>query len=316
MTAISASAPGKIILFGEHAVVYSQPAIAFPIPQIRARVVLLADPHSPVGQIWIDAPAIRIDSPLTDLSLNHPLRLVIDNLKIIFGVSSFPAVRIQISSSIPIASGLGSGAAVSIALIRGFSSFLGQSLSNKQVSDIAFQAEKVYHGNPSGLDNTVITFEKPVYFIRDSEIIPLIIKDKIILVIADSGIKSETVTMVSGVRQRFQANPAQYQKFFDEIGSITMKARDIISKGPSNSLGPLMVANHKILQTMEVSSEKLDKMVDTALSAGALGAKLSGAGGGGNMVALVNAENAEKISSKLIQAGALQAITTTLYPEN
>jgi mevalonate kinase len=316
MSVISVSAPGKIILFGEHAVVYSQPAIAIPVQKVRAKVKVSTDPQAPPGQITFFAPDIAIDCGASSLPSEHPFRLISDNFVKKGCMNSMPAVRIHIHSSIPIASGLGSGAAVSVAIIRGLSSYFGCCLSDKQVSDLAYESEKIYHGNPSGIDNTVIAYDKAVYFIRGSEMMPLIIKGHLSLVIADCGIKSETIKMVTDLQKRFQSHPSEFHQIFNDIGKIVRQAREIFRFGSPDLLGPLMTQNHFLLQKLEVSCKKLDILVNAALSAGALGAKLSGAGGGGNMIALVKEGDEEKISRALLHNGAVRTIMTSLSPEN
>ncbi|NIR66532.1 MAG: mevalonate kinase, partial [candidate division Zixibacteria bacterium] len=130
MPAFSASAPGKIILFGEHAVVYGQPGIAVPVTQVQAKAIVQADIDAPPGRIRIQAPEIGFDSNLDELSPLHPFRAAIDLLFKHFGIESSPAFRLQIKSTIPIAAGLGSGAAVTVAILRGISAFLGHPLAD------------------------------------------------------------------------------------------------------------------------------------------------------------------------------------------
>ena len=168
MPAFTASAPGKAILFGEHAVVYGQPAIAVPVMQLKARAIVTFDPRYIPGQVMISAPDINLETTLAELSEDHPLAAVILKAAAAMELKRIPTCRIQVTSTIPIAGGLGSSAAVSVAILRAFSAAVGHPLSDEQVSSLAFEVEVIQHGTPSGIDNTVITYAKPVYFVRDN----------------------------------------------------------------------------------------------------------------------------------------------------
>lgn len=310
MPAITASSPGKVILFGEHAVVYERPAIAVPVAQVKTKVTILAEPQKSSGSVQVEAPEIGLHTNLDNLPADDPLVLAIFTTQGALNLAHLPAMTIRIISTIPVAAGLGSGAAVSVALIRALSAFLGHPLSDDKVSNIAYQVEKKHHGNPSGIDNTVITYAQPVFFTRGLPFELLPVAEPFTLVIADSGIKSPTILAVADVRKCWQENPVYFDSLFDKIGEISRQARGFISKGPYSSLGPLMTANQNLLKQIGVSCPELDLLVATALDAGALGAKLSGSGRGGNMIALVAPELAGKVSSALSQAGAARILVT------
>lgn len=305
----TASAPGKIILFGEHAVVYGRPALAVPVTQVRAVAQVM---DAPAPGIWIDAPDIALHGELTALPPGHALRTVIESVFRTLGVSAPPPMRVRVTSSIPVASGLGSGAAVSVALIRALSAFLGQMLSDEQVNALAYEAEKLHHGTPSGIDNTVITFGRPVYFVRGQPIEPFRAARPFPLVIADTGIPAPTRESVGDVRRLWEAEPARWEAVFDAIGSIVRAARQAIERGEIPALGPLMDENHALLRELTVSSPELDRLAQAARTAGALGAKLSGGGRGGNLIALVPPERAEAVEAALRLAGAKRTILTTI----
>jgi mevalonate kinase len=304
MPAISSTAPGKIILFGEHAVVYDRPAIAVPINKVRARATILANLQAESGEVLIQAPDINLEAYLNNLSDDHPLAIAIWSVVHELGAFRLPACTIQISSTIPIASGMGSGAAISVAVIRSISAFLGKRLSDNIVSELAYEVEKIHHGTPSGIDNTVITYNKPIFFQQGSPIHLLNLNMPFTLVIADTGKKSPTSITVGNVRKQWLSNKRYYEEIFDEIGQITSSARTIIEKGEPALLGNLMNENHQLLQALDVSSPELDHLVHTANLAGALGAKLSGGGGGGNMIALVDPQLAHTIAEELFNQGA------------
>lgn len=312
MPAFAASAPGKIILFGEHAVVYDRPAIAGPVTQVRAKAVIMPLLSGAQGLVEIDAPDIGLHSALSDLPTDHPFAIAIQAVMEQLGIRRLPALRLQITSTIPIAAGLGSGAAVAAAVARALSAFLGHPLSDEQVSAVAYRVDQKYHGTPSGIDNTVIAYAQPIYFVRNQPFEPLLVGDPFTVVIGNSGVSSPTGVVVGDVRRRWAENPDHYERIFDAIGDIACQAREIIETGPSQNLGPLMTQNQTLLQSLDVSSPQLDRLVEAALQAGALGAKLCGGGRGGNMIALVQPENTHAVEQALRRAGAVHTITTTI----
>jgi mevalonate kinase len=312
MSAVSADAPGKIILFGEHAVVYGRPAIAVPVLQVSAHVEVCSRPQAPVGEVRIQAPDVELDAWLTDLPGDHPLVRVVREVLHSLGLAKCPACEIRITSTIPVASGLGSGAAVSVAVIRALSAFLGSPLPDEQVSSIAFELEKLYHGTPSGIDNTVITYARPVFFVRGYPIETMKLPQPFTIVIGDTGVSSPTSLAVGDVRRQWQTDPARYEGVFDQIGSIAQLARQAVEAGQPERLGQLMNQNQVHLRYLGVSSPELESLIEAAKVAGALGAKLSGAGRGGNMIALVDSKKGDEVARALEEAGARRTIVTVV----
>ncbi|RME87888.1 MAG: mevalonate kinase [Anaerolineae bacterium] len=321
----TATAPGKIILFGEHAVVYGQPAIAVPVTQVQAKVDV---DDSPRPGVWVHAPDVNLHEELSRLAPGHPLG---EAIRSVFSALRVPppssadrkevngkgGLAITITSTIPVASGLGSGAAVSVALIRSLSAHLGHPLPDEQVSALTYEVEKIHHGTPSGIDNTVVTYAKPVYFVRGRdgepptiEVFP--IARPFTIVIGDTGLPAPTKEAVADVRRLWEADRTRMERLFAAIGSIVRAARQAIEEGHPERLGPLMDENHALLQEMTVSSPELDRLVEAARRAGALGAKLSGGGRGGNMIALVEGGSASRVANALREAGAQRGIVTTV----
>ena len=307
----SASDPGKIILFGEHAVVYGRPALAVPVVQVRTTVEI--SPSEYRG-IWIEAPAIRLKAPLNTLPHDHPLAATLTAIFSSMGVDPYPHLNIQISSTIPVAAGLGSGAAVSVALIRAVYAFLGRPISDEQVNKLAFEMEKLYHGTPSGIDNTVITYAKPVYFVRGKPIETFKPRKPFTIVIGDTGIPAPTRESVADLRKLWEKDRRLWEGIFTQVGHIVDEARRAIQYGKIRELGELMDRNHDLLLHMTVSSPELERLIEAARDARALGAKLSGGGRGGNMIALAqpSASSSREIADCLLQAGARRVITTTV----
>ena len=309
ITMTHASAPGKIILFGEHAVVYGRPALAVPVTQVHADVDVS---DSPRPGIWIEAPDIYLRAELNTLSSDHPIASVIHNFLFLLRVSRFPNLAIKIISTIPVASGLGSGAAVTVALTRALAAHLNYAMADEEVNAFTYEIEKLHHGTPSGIDNTVVNYARPVYFVKGQPIETFHVGKPFTIVIADTGISAPTNESVGDVRRLWMNDRSRWETVFDKIGEISFTARRAIEAGKPELLGELMNENHALLKTLTVSSPELDKLVEAAQQAGALGAKMSGGGRGGNMIALVESEHAETVSRTLKEAGARNTIRTQI----
>lgn len=310
----TATAPGKIILFGEHAVVYGRPAIAIPLAQLRATAVI-----HPITQpgIHIIAPDLNQEVWLADLPPDDPIAATIRHVQTAVGLPQLPNMAITISSQIPIASGLGSGAAITAAVVRALAAFLRlpQLAVAEQLSNLTYEIEKIHHGTPSGIDNTVVSYEQPVYFVRHqphNQIEPFAVQRPLHWLVADTGIRSSTKVAVGDVRQQWRQQPDTFEALFERCGQLVIAARQAIETGDLAAIGQLMNQNHTLLQQMTVSSPELDQLVTAAQTAGALGAKLSGAGRGGNMIALVNPKTETAVAKALLAAGAKTVLATTL----
>lgn len=301
-----ASASAKIILVGEHAVVYGQPAIAVPVSDLRAFANVEANDSGVLRIVSaeLDIP-VNIDSEVVDNALALTARLVLTTLK-----AAPPSATIYIRSDIPVASGLGSGAAVSTALARALCAVLDAEMDEATLNSLIYEVEKIHHGTPSGIDNTVIVYERPVYFVRGQAIETLTRAAPFTLLIGDTGKSASTRTAVAGVREFFERDPETVQPMLDEVGALVRSARSALEAGDLAALGALMTRNHTLLQQLTVSSQELDALVDAALEAGALGAKLSGGGRGGNMIALVTAEQVTQVTLALREAGAVRVFAT------
>jgi mevalonate kinase len=308
---VKASAPGKIILFGEHAVVYGRPAVAVPVTQVRAEVEVSRS-HRP--GIWIDAPDVALRAELKTLPIDHPLAALMHRLLSTLRQDPHPDLQITITSSIPVASGLGSGAAVSVALIRAISAALDYPLSDGQVNEYAYEVEKLHHGTPSGIDNTVVTFAKPVFFVKGKPVEMLRVGAPFTVVIGATGVPAPTRESVGDVRRLLESSRAKVESVFDEIGEMAREARTRIEDGNWQQLGILMDQNQALLEQLGVSAPELDRLISAARSAGALGAKLSGGGRGGNMIALVPEGAAKEIAEALTSAGSPRVIVTLVEP--
>lgn len=299
------SASAKIILFGEHAVVYGQPAIAIPVSAVRAYAEVEAT-NTPFQIIAhdLDNQIITFDG---DNPLSQVVRLTLEAVN-----QPIPDISITVRSDVPIASGLGSGAAISTAIVREILNYFDVTLSLDVINGIVYEVEKIHHGTPSGIDNAVIVYEKPVYFMRGVSIETIENQAPLRIIIADTGKVALTKHSVGDVRKLVENKPQQTIPIIEAIGQLTQEARVAMKFGDIDKLGELMSANHALLQDLTVSSPELDILVDTAIQNGALGAKLSGGGRGGNMIALVAEDTSTNVINALKNIGATRVIETIL----
>ena len=314
MYSIQATAPGKIILFGEHAVVYGYPAIAAPVTQVRATAII--QPGDGTG-VQLVMPDLGRMQSLLEAAADDALALAIHLVKEAAGLTEWPDFSLTVTSTIPIASGLGSGAAVTAAAVRALAIFLNRPdlATNEQVSALTYQVEQIHHGTPSGIDNTVVSYELPVYFVRQqpqNRIETFNVGVPLRFLVGDTGVGSPTKIVVADVRRQWEQEPERFNALFAGCGRIADLARTVIEQSDLAHLGALMQENHALLQEMSVSSPELDKLVAAACRAGALGAKLSGGGRGGNMIALVTEETEATVRAALRQAGARQVLATVV----
>jgi mevalonate kinase len=244
--------------------------------------------------------------------LIDPLAAIV-NLTLAYLNCPRPQLEITVHSTIPIASGLGSGAAISTAIVRALAQFAGRpDIAPEVVSQLVYEVEKLYHGTPSGIDNTVIAYQQPVYFLRGEPLQTFNVAHPFTVVVGNTGIASSTKKAVGDVRRGWEIDPARYEAWFDWIGAIVQQARSAIEAGTLDRLGPLLDQNHVLLRELDVSSLELERLILAAKQAGASGAKLVGGGRGGNMIALVNDQQREAVIAALKEAGAVNVLVTEI----
>ena len=317
MRTIQAHASAKLILAGEHAVVYNRPALAVPLPDVRTSVQITA------GQT---GSGCHLHMPDVHRSAHYgsdqdPLLELVDDILQAWHIAT-PDIIITVESDIPIASGMGSGAAVATALVRACALWFKHTLTTDQLAAMVFRSEQRLHGTPSGIDNTVIAFDQPIRFCRRppaadgspqaAAIDPLTIGAAITIVIADTGVRSPTHLAVAGVRSRRDADPAKYDSLFDAIGAVTAVAQMALTQGDAALLGMAARQNQSFLQSIGVSTPLIDALVDAANGAGAYGTKISGAGVGGIVYAVVDPSRRDAVMVALREAGARSVMPTTI----
>jgi mevalonate kinase len=310
----TAQAPGKLILCGEHAVVYRQPAIALPVSGVGATASVTRTAHG----VTLSLPDLDEQWRL-DERPEYPLSVLVAHTLDTLAIDEPPPLHIELFSTIPIASGMGSGAALGAALVRALAAFFGREVDPATVSALVYESERIYHGTPSGIDNTVVSYGKPVWYQRTEggppQIEALEIGTMFELVIGDTGVRCPTHLTVGAVRARFMAEPELYQQRFDTIGHLVRVIRASLRDGDQIALGEMLNENHGLLQQLGVSSPELDHLVAAAGGSGAIGAKLSGGGGGGIMIALPQPGRTPDVVAALRAAKAARVFTTRLLPE-
>jgi hydroxymethylglutaryl-CoA reductase len=290
---------GKVILLGEHAAVYDRHALALPIESAvtaqiteREKGVTLSIPDWDIYDDWSGQE--RVPGGASDV-----VDLIMRELRMTgrgFDIRVYPRV--------PLGMGLGSSAAFSVAVIRAFDSLLGLEKSDLEIDRLAFRCECLTHGTPSGIDNNIATFGEPVLYSKGSSTRTRAVSLPQIppLVVASSGTRGSTGDMVAGVHERFSKNEALYTTIFDEIDELSLAGATALKESDYEYLGSMMNVCHGFLNAIEVSTPELEKMIQIARGAGALGAKLTGAGGGGSIVALCPGKVSE-VAGALERAG-------------
>jgi mevalonate kinase len=294
---------GKTILFNEHIVVHGVPGIVSAIDSAADAEVEKAAKGINVTDERSGAKGYAEKKKLQQLeSIERMLKeMNMDPKKV--------ALDIWLGGNLPGFSGLGASAASSVAIARAIAEEFNLDLSNERINDIAYEAEKAYAGNPSGIDNTAATFGGLIWFKKNlsggsNTIEPLNIQEPVEIVIGNTGIVANTKAMVAGVAERKKKYPKKYDALFKQAEKLAFTGRNALEAFNLKKVGELMNENHSLLQEIEVSCKELDYLVKLAREQGAFGAKLTGGGGGGCMLALTpGRELQEAVASAMEQQG-------------
>ena len=295
---------GKTILFGEHFVVYGLPAIASALGSYTIANVNVVN-----GKGWIVDDQRPATPGYKKKKYNEALQSitnVIEHLKV--DIKS-QKLEITFAGNLIAASGVGASAAQCTSLARALNDKFKLELDDEKINEAAYEGEKAYHGTPSGIDNTVSTYGGLIWFVKNlsggkNTMDLLQSPKKIPLVIANSGITASTTEVVADVRQLMEENPKKFENIFSKYKNLADKAKKALLDGDIAIIGNLMNQNHKLLQEITVSGEINDKLVNIALKNGAIGAKMTGTGRGGLVIALAeNEEIQEKIANVIEKEG-------------
>lgn len=292
----------KAILMGEHSVVYGEPAIAIPLTNIDMQVTIeTRNDHQQIIN------SRYYHGAMNDLAGNYEgIRQLIISLLAKFATPNL-GFTLTFNSKIPQERGMGSSAATSIAIIRAFYNLFEKSLTSNDLQRLAAIEESITHGSPSGIDTATASSKDPIFFIKNKEITPFKIHMPGFLVISDTGIMGQTGLAVSAVKRLFAEEPSRTRRHISDLGQSAIEAKQALEHGDLNMLGHLMNTAHDHLRSLGVSHPHLEKLVKTALLNHALGAKLTGSGIGGSIIALAgNLHDANTIAQALSKAGATE----------
>lgn len=298
---------GKIVILGEHAVVYGRHAIAAPLPMAIKALVEDCDEgiHLMIPRWGVEYELAA--QPQDRRSFERPAGVVLDEL----GLSG-RSMRIEVFPEVPRSMGLGGSAAMAVAIVRALDKHFKLGLTDDEVNRLAFESEKVAHGKPSGLDNTLACYGKPLVF-RPGDpplVEPLNIVEPIPAVIGMTGYEGLTATTVGRVREAWQQDPKLYERIFDQIDALTLRGVQAIQDNDLTLLGQLMNICHGMLNALQVSTPEIEQLVDISREHGALGAKLTGGGGGGSIIAICDGDTEPVVSA--IRAAGFQAVPINL----
>jgi mevalonate kinase len=301
---------GKLILFGEHFVVYKVPAL---VAAVAAFTDATAELVSTPGVQMIDnRPAIPGYKTKKKDEQDEATELVLKHLGF---DSSKRGVKITMGGDLCCVSGIGASASSCIAIARAVSTAMGQNLSEEEINAAGYEGEKGYHGTPSGIDNTSACYGGILKFQR-TEGAPVFemqsLPQKCYIVYASTGITASTTTVVGDVAAKKEADPAWFEGLMGKYSTIVAEAETALQGGDWKRLAELIDQNHTLCQELTVSCSELDDLVDLARSAGAWGAKMSGTGRGGLMLAITPGEELAKTVAAALEAKAPQVWVTTL----
>jgi mevalonate kinase len=307
---VIASAPAKIILFGEHFVVYGEPAIVLAIDK---RAYATVD-HSDDKCLHVRSANLNLrgyfkdgifkveQGDMREAKLKfEPVKVAVE--KVLAAYKDNVGLDVEINSTVPVGAGLGSSAAVVAAVTVAVGALLNVKMSKEDVFRVALEAERVVHGTPSGVDPAIATFGGTLLFQTDTGFKPLEVKTEIPLVIGDTGVERSTKVQVDKVRTITGNYPQIVELIRKAAREIVLRALDAFKRNDLKTLGDLMNINHALLYGVGVSDESLEWLINAAKKAGALGAKLTGAGGGGCMIALANNEKLQGVLDAIMRAG-------------
>jgi mevalonate kinase len=295
-------AHGKAILLGEHAVVYGAPALAIPVPQITATVNVRRFSCPGDGA---DSVSFQIERPVpAPPHATNGLRRLVAEFKEKTGVADRLCVEVLIDCTIPQGRGLGSSAACARAAVLALTDLFDRRLDAKAVFDLVQTSEKVAHGTPSGIDALATGADGPIVF-RSGTARPFPFDG--LFVIADSGVSSSTKDAVELLRRRFERDAGAREAFVSRVSSLTEAATRDLADGRLRDFGARLTDNHRLLREAGLSTDRIDALVDAVLAAGGLGAKISGGGLGGCVIALAaDLGQAPAVVRSLRAAGAVR----------
>lgn len=317
-----ASAPGKIILSGEHSVVYGYPALVSAV-SLRCFAYASSLPEPGIEIISKDLEVRQIYSPtevyqLKDLPLNSKTdNLAFSALKTLEKIGINPlkqGISISLESEIPISAGLGSSAASAVSVVGAILSLFKKSLSSNEISSLAFEGEILAHGTPSGVDNAAATYGGYLRY-ENGNVSKLDIANEVPVLVCNTMVPRETKALVANVRKRYDSSPNIIGQILKALGQIPNAMIDSIAKQDFIALGNLMEINQGLLDSIGVGHHAIHKVISIAKEFGALGSKLTGAGGGGCVIILPSDEDSENEIHRALKEQGFDSFRTRFSQE-
>lgn len=292
------SSGAKLILIGEHAVVYNNPAIAIPFNGLKTTVEVFKSNDELTIDCFFHKGYLKDGS-----NIINGLKELIKHILKRFNVNPF-GLHFKITSDIISQRGLGSSASVSVAMVRALFDTYGFDLSDELLIELAMFAEKIHHTNPSGLDVYTMVYQKPIWFVKDQGFKVVDINFDGTIMILDSGMMSQTRIAVEHVATLFNHQELNLLEEFESLSTLTYQSYEALTNNDVDKLGVILNESQTSLAKMELSNDTLNSLINKAINLGALGAKLTGGGMGGCVIALIkNESEAKKIRKKLINIG-------------
>jgi mevalonate kinase len=304
---------GKVILLGEHFVVHGVPGIVSAIDSTTDAEVAKTGKGLVIKDERKTAKGYTEEKRLQQI---ESIERMLEKM----GLDPKLPLSIRIGGSLPGFSGLGASAASSVAIARAIAREFELKLTSEEVNAIAYEAEKAYAGNPSGIDNTAATYGGLIWFEKNlaggSDIVERLgVRLPVEIVIGSTGKVANTKEMVEGVAERKKKNTAKYDQIFKQAEKIAFAGRKALERHNLKEFGKLMNENHRLLQDIEVSSRELDLLVKIASKNGAYGSKMTGGGGGGCMVALTPSKKLQEKVAFAIENKGYEVLRTKIGVE-
>ncbi|MBI5229171.1 mevalonate kinase [Candidatus Micrarchaeota archaeon] len=303
---------GKVILFGEHFVVHGLPGIASAVGLATDAIV-----KKGIGTELIvkdERKGTEGYSASKREQQKESFQRMFDMMGLDWKGKGF---EIWLGGDLPIMSGIGASAASSVAIARAVSEEFGLDYNDEKINAVAYEMEKAFAGNPSGIDNTVATYGGLIWYKRNMAggqnlMEPIKIKQPVEIVMGNSGVVADTKKMVEGVAERKKQFPEKYGAIFKKAEELAFDARKALEAFNLNTVGKLMDDNHALLREIEVSCPELEELVKIAKENGALGAKITGGGGGGGMVALTPGKELQEEVASAMEEKGFQVLRTRI----
>ncbi|MER6031960.1 mevalonate kinase [Streptomyces sp. NPDC001851] len=298
-------AHAKAIVLGEHAVVYGAPALALPVPQltVTASAGWSAGSSDDTGDVSLTTTGS--DARPRETQASDGLRRLTAEFRATMGLTEPLHLDLILDCAIPAGRGLGSSAACARAVVLALADLFGREVSPETAFDLVQTAENVAHGRASGVDALTVGARTPLLF-QAGEARELAIGCDDVCIVADSGEMGRTKDAVELLRAAFQRRSGAREQFVRQASALTDEARQALADGESARFGARLTAYHELLRTAGLSTDRIDALVEAALTAGSLGAKITGGGMGGCVIALARPEHVREVTRSLRHAGAVQ----------